>query len=83
MRLDDDLIPYFKKRAGEKKIGYHPPVNAALPEYVQQHAIDIDRSNGVAPCGGLSKRRNAVTGGLEVACLVCGNAAGANYSPFE
>ena len=42
MRLDDDLIPYFKKRAGEKKIDYQTLVNAALREYVQQHAIDID-----------------------------------------
>ena len=42
IRLDDDLILYFKKRAGEKKIGYQTLVNAALREYVQHHATELD-----------------------------------------
>ncbi len=37
IRLDDDLIRYFKKKAGEKKIGYQTLVNAALREYVHHH----------------------------------------------
>lgn len=42
IRLDDDLILYFKKRAGEKKVGYQTLVNAALREYVNQHATDAE-----------------------------------------
>lgn len=38
IRLDDDLILYFKKRAGEEKIGYQTLVNAALRDYVNHHA---------------------------------------------
>ena len=40
IRLDDDVILYFKKKASEKKVGYQTLVNAALREYVQEHAID-------------------------------------------
>ena len=40
IRLDDDLILYFKKRAGEQKVGYQTLVNAALREYVHEHATD-------------------------------------------
>ena len=40
IRLDDDLILYFKKKASEKKVGYQTLVNAALREYVVEHAID-------------------------------------------
>jgi len=40
IRLDDDLILYFKKKAGEKKVGYQTLVNAALREYVEGHATD-------------------------------------------
>ena len=40
IRLDDDLILFFKKRAGEQKIGYQTLVNAALREFVKQHAVD-------------------------------------------
>ena len=40
IRLDDDLILYFKKKASEKKIGYQTLVNAALREYVHDHAVD-------------------------------------------
>lgn len=38
IRLDDDLILFFKKRAGEEKVGYQTLVNAALREYVSHHA---------------------------------------------
>ena len=38
IRLDDDLILYFKKKASEEKIGYQTLVNAALREYVRHHA---------------------------------------------
>lgn len=34
IRLDDDLILYFKKKAGREKIGYQTLVNSALREYV-------------------------------------------------
>lgn len=37
IRLDDDLILYFKKKASEKKVGYQTLVNAALRDYVQRH----------------------------------------------
>ena len=40
IRLDDDLILYFKKKASEQKVGYQTLVNAALREYVQDHATD-------------------------------------------
>jgi uncharacterized protein (DUF4415 family) len=40
IRLDDDLILYFKKKAGEKKIGYQTLVNAALREYVHHHTME-------------------------------------------
>jgi uncharacterized protein (DUF4415 family) len=40
IRLDDDVILYFKKKASEKKVGYQTLVNAALREYVQEHATD-------------------------------------------
>ena len=39
IRLDDDLILFFKKRAGEQKIGYQTLVNAALREFVNLHAV--------------------------------------------
>jgi len=40
IRLDDDLILFFKKKAGEKKIGYQTLVNTALREYVNHHVHD-------------------------------------------
>ena len=40
IRLDDDVILYFKKKAGEKKVGYQTLVNAALREYIQGHGTD-------------------------------------------
>jgi len=40
IRLDDDVILYFKKKASEKKVGYQTLVNAALREYVEHHAVD-------------------------------------------
>ncbi len=40
IRLDDDVILYFKKKAGEKKVGYQTLVNAALREYIGEHGID-------------------------------------------
>ena len=40
IRLDDDLILYFKKKASEKKVGYQTLVNAALRQYVRDHAVD-------------------------------------------
>ena len=36
IRLDDDLILYFKKWASERKVGYQTLVNSALREYVNQ-----------------------------------------------
>ena len=40
IRLDDDLILFFKKRAGEQKIGYQTLINAALREFMNHHAVD-------------------------------------------
>jgi len=40
IRLDDDIILYFKKKASEKKIGYQTLVNAALRDFVKDHATD-------------------------------------------
>lgn len=38
IRLDDDVVLYFKKLASEKKVGYQTLMNAALREYINQHA---------------------------------------------
>lgn len=40
IRLDNDLILFFKKKASEKKVGYQTLVNAALREFVKDHATD-------------------------------------------
>ncbi|MEA1910410.1 MAG: BrnA antitoxin family protein [Spirochaetota bacterium] len=37
MRLDDDIILYFKKIASEQKIGYQTLLNSALREYINHH----------------------------------------------
>lgn len=37
IRLDDDIILYFKKKAGEQKVGYQTLINAALRDYLQNH----------------------------------------------
>ena len=37
IRLDDDIILYFRKLAGEQKVGYQTLMNAALREYIQNH----------------------------------------------
>ena len=37
IRLDDDVILYFKKRASEDKIGYQTLMNMALREFINQH----------------------------------------------
>ncbi len=35
LRIDDDILLYFKKLAGEKKIGYQTLINNALREYAR------------------------------------------------
>ncbi len=37
IRLDDDIITYFKKRASEEKIGYQTLVNSALRDYINKN----------------------------------------------
>ena len=37
IRLDDDIILYFKKIASEQKIGYQTLLNSALREYINHH----------------------------------------------
>lgn len=37
IRLDDDLILFFKKKASEQKIGYQTLINMALREFINQH----------------------------------------------
>jgi len=38
IRLDDDVILYFKKKASEDKVGYQTLMNSALREFINQHA---------------------------------------------
>lgn len=38
IRLDDDIILYFKKKAGEEKIGYQTLMNSALREFINNHS---------------------------------------------
>lgn len=40
IRLDEDVILFFKKKASERKIGYQSLVNAALREYVHDHSVE-------------------------------------------
>ena len=40
IRLDEDVILFFKKKASEQKIGYQSLVNAALREYVRDHSVE-------------------------------------------
>ncbi len=37
IRLDDDIILFFKKKASESKIGYQTLMNMALREYISQN----------------------------------------------
>lgn len=37
LRLDDDVILFFKKRASEEKIGYQTLMNMALRAFISQH----------------------------------------------
>jgi uncharacterized protein (DUF4415 family) len=37
IRLDDDIVIYFKKRASEEKIGYQTLLNKALRDYINKH----------------------------------------------
>lgn len=38
IRLDDDVVLYFKKLAGLKKVGYQSLINAALRERISGRA---------------------------------------------
>lgn len=38
IRLDDDIVLFFKKKASEEKIGYQTLMNMALREYINQRA---------------------------------------------
>ncbi len=38
IRLDDDVILFFKKRASEEKTGYQTLINMALREFINHHA---------------------------------------------
>ena len=40
IRLDEDVILFIKKKAGEKKVGYQSLVNAALREYLHDHSVE-------------------------------------------
>ena len=37
IRLDDDIILYFKKKASEDKVGYQTLMNSALRDFVHSH----------------------------------------------
>lgn len=38
IRLDDDIVLFFRKKASEEKIGYQTLMNQALREYINRHA---------------------------------------------
>lgn len=38
IRLDNDVILFFKKKASEEKLGYQTLINIALREYINQNA---------------------------------------------
>lgn len=37
IRLDNDVILYFKKKAIEEKVGYQTLMNSALREFIHNH----------------------------------------------
>ena len=37
IRLDNDVILYFKKKASEEKVGYQTLMNSALREFINSH----------------------------------------------
>ena len=39
IRLDDDIILYFKKMSSEKKMGYQTLLNSVLREYIHKHTL--------------------------------------------
>lgn len=39
IRLDDDIVLYFKKLAIDKKQGYQTLLNGALREYIKEHKV--------------------------------------------
>lgn len=39
IRLDDDIILYFKKMSSEKKLGYQTLLNSALREYINKNTV--------------------------------------------
>ncbi len=39
IRLDDDVILFFKKMATEEKVGYQTLLNNALRDYIKHHAV--------------------------------------------
>ena len=36
IRLDDDIILYFKKKASEEKVGYQTLINSALRRFIRE-----------------------------------------------
>jgi uncharacterized protein (DUF4415 family) len=38
LRIDNDILLYFKKLASERKSGYQTLIGEALREYIRQHA---------------------------------------------
>ena len=41
IRIDDDVIMYFKRRASEEKTGYQTLMNAALREFMMHSAAKL------------------------------------------
>lgn len=37
IRLDNDVILYFKKKASQEKVGYQTLMNSALREFIHNH----------------------------------------------
>ncbi|HBD93659.1 MAG TPA: hypothetical protein DC057_05765, partial [Spirochaetia bacterium] len=39
IRIDNDVIIFFKKLASQEKTGYQTLLNSALREYIHQHGV--------------------------------------------
>ncbi|MDE0446537.1 MAG: BrnA antitoxin family protein [Spirochaetaceae bacterium] len=44
IRLDDDVVLYFRKLAGIRKVGYQSLINAALRERMNRQTKHVDES---------------------------------------
>ena len=64
IRLDNDVILYFKKKASQEKVGYQTLMNSALREFINNHKVDLKASNGetIAVSEGYSSEDSCLNG---------------------